>query len=433
MEMQATNLPITLPRWAKPAYYVVVSFLALVGVVAVLVRLIYGMKVTALTSPIPWGMWVAIYIYFIGLSAGSFLMSTLVYVFGMHRYEKVGRMALLSALFALFGGMLFIWIDLGHPERFWHIFTRWNPTSVLAWECFFYLFYIVAILCELWFLMRCDLASLAESSEGWRATFYRFVSLGFRCPKTAFEWQRCHAQSMRVVRTIGIIGIPIAIGVHGGTGAIFAVVAARPYWYTPLFPIIFLVSALASGAALMAFLYAFFGKRDEDYAEIVKGMANFALLFLTIDMLLMAAEFLVGFYGHIPEHLEVYRQILFGPFPYTFWLGQLFFGTILPVTLVSWKRTRQSVFWLGVAGLSAVVGIVAVRLNLVIPALVVPVLKGLDKAFFQPRWSFRYFPSFWEWASTIGLIALIVLGFSIAYELLPMFGVVEEKFSGGER
>jgi len=51
--MQATTLPITLPRWAKPAYYVVVSFLALVGVVAVLVRLIYGMKVTALTSPIP--------------------------------------------------------------------------------------------------------------------------------------------------------------------------------------------------------------------------------------------------------------------------------------------------------------------------------------------------------------------------------------------
>ncbi len=431
--MQAEAMPITLPKWVKPVYYAVVGLLALVGIVAVIVRLVYGMKVTALTSPIPWGMWVAIYIYFIGLSAGSFLMSTLVYVFGMHRYEKVGRMALLSALFALFGGMLFIWIDLGHPERFWFIFTRWNPTSVLAWECFFYLFYIVAILCELWFLMRCDLASLAESETGFKRIIYHWLALGFRCPKTSFEWQRCHAQSMKVVRTIGIIGIPIAIGVHGGTGAIFAVVAARPYWYTPLFPVIFLVSALASGAALMAFLYAFFGKRDEDYPEIVKGMANFALLFLTIDMLLMGAEFLVGLYGRIPEHVEVYRQILFGPFPYTFWLGQLFFGTILPVTLVSWQRTRQSVFWLGVAGLSAVVGIVAVRLNLVIPALVVPVLKGLDKAFFQPRWSFHYFPSFWEWASTVGLIALIVLGFSVAYEFLPMFGIVEEKFSGGER
>lgn len=49
-----------------------------------------------------------------------------------------------------------------------------------------------------------------------------------------------------------------------------------------------------------------------------------------------------------------------------------------------------------IAGLSAVIGIVAVRLNLVIPALVVPVLKGLDTAFIQPRWSFCYFPSLWE-------------------------------------
>lgn len=424
--MQA--LAITLPRWVKWAYWGLLVVLSLVGIVALLVRLIVGIKVTALTSPIPWGMWVAIYIYFIGLSAGSFLLSTLVYVFGMHRYEKVGRMALLSALFALFAGMLFIWIDLGHPERFWYIFVRWNPTSVLAWECFFYLFYIAAITCELWYLMRCDLASLAEQERGWKGTIYRLLSLGFRCPKTAFEWQRCHAQSMRIVRTIGIIGIPIAIGVHGGTGAIFAVVAARPYWYTPLFPVIFLVSALASGAALMTFLYAFFGKRDEDYDAIVRGMANLTLLFLSIDLLLIGFEFLVGLYGRIPEHLEVYRQILFGPFPYTFWVGQLLFGSLIPMFLVSWHRTRSKALWLGVVGLCAVIGIVAVRLNLVIPALVVPVLKGLDTAFIQPRWSFRYFPSFWEWASTIGIIALIVLGFSIAWEILPMFGEVEEKF-----
>ncbi len=80
-----------------------------------------------------------------------------------------------------------------------------------------------------------------------------------------------------------------------------------------------------------------------------------------------------------------------------------------------------------IVGLSAVIGIVAVRLNLAIPALVVPVLKGLDTAFIQPRWSFCYFPSLWEWASTIGLIALIVPGFSVAFQILPIFGEVERK------
>lgn len=422
------TIPATLPRWVKRLYYTALVILSLVGITSLAVRLIYGLKVTALTSPIPWGMWVAIYIYFIGLSAGSFLLSTLVYVFGMHQYEKVGRIALLSALFSLFAGMLFIWIDLGHPERFWFIFTRWNFTSVLAWECFFYLFYIAAIACELWFLMRCDLAYLAERELGWKRKLYRVLSLRFQCPKTEIEWRRCHGQSMKVVKAIGIIGIPIAIGVHGGTGAIFAVVAARPYWYTPILPIIFIVSALASGAALMTFLYTFFGKRDKDYEVIVKGMADLTVLFLSVDVALIGAEFLVGLYGRIPEHVEVYRWILFGPFPYTFWVGQLLLGTLIPMVMVSWSRTNRKVVWFGVAGLSAVVGIVAVRLNLVIPALVVPPLKGLDKAFAQFRWSFSYFPSFWEWASTIGLIALVVLGFSIAYQILPMFSVVGERF-----
>lgn len=233
---------------------------------------------------------------------------------------------------------------------------------------------------------------------------------------------------MKVVKAIGIIGIPIAIGVHGGTGAIFAVVAARPYWYTPILPIIFIVSALASGAALMTFLYTFFGKMDKDYEVIVKGMADLTVLFLSVDVALIGAEFLIGLYGRIPEHVEVYLQILFGPFPYTFWVGQLLWGTLIPMVMVSWSRTKRNVVWFGLAGLSAVVGIVAVRLNLVIPALVVPPLKGLDKAFAQFRWSFSYFPSFWEWASTIGLIALVVLGFSIAYQILPMFSVVGERF-----
>lgn len=421
------SLVVNLPKKFKLAYYVLLVILSLIGVIAIVVRLIVGIKVTALTSPIPWGMWVAIYIYFVGLSAGSFLLSMLVYVFGMHQYEKVGRMALLSALFSLFAGILFIWIDLGHPERFWLLFVRWNPTSVMAWEFFFYLFYIVAITFELWFLMRCDLASLAERESVWRRKLFKLLSLGFRCPKTAFERQRCHAQSMRVVRTIGIIGIPIAISVHGGTGAIFAVVAARPYWFTPLLPVIFLVSAMASGAALMTFLYSFFGERDKDYSEIVRGMANLTLLFLIVDFLLIGFEFLVGLYGRIPEHVEVYRQILFGPFPYTFWVGQLMFGSLIPMSIASWRKTREKTFWLGIAGLSAVIGIVAVRLNLVIPALVVPVLKGLDTAFIQPRWSFCYFPSLWEWASTIGLIALVVLGFSVAFQILPIFGEVERK------
>lgn len=62
----------------------------------------------------PWGLWVAFYIFFIGLSAGSFLLSTTVYVFRSDRLAGVGRLGLVQALACLAAGLAFISVDLGH-------------------------------------------------------------------------------------------------------------------------------------------------------------------------------------------------------------------------------------------------------------------------------------------------------------------------------
>ena len=141
-----------------------------------------GLGVTRLGSVVPWGLWVAFYIFFIGLSAGSFLLSTLVFVFRNKTLEPVGRLAVLQAFVCLLTGLVFILIDLGHWERFWHVivYPQWN--SVLAWEIWFYNFYIVLLLAELWLLMRRDLARWAGEVRGVRRLCYRVLSLGFRCP-----------------------------------------------------------------------------------------------------------------------------------------------------------------------------------------------------------------------------------------------------------
>ena len=94
------------------AYWTLLGVVAVVGLAAIAVRVLQGMSVTNLTSLIPWGLWVAFYIYFIGLSAGSFLISTMIYVFGIRRFEPIGRMALFSAFIALSAGLVFILLDL---------------------------------------------------------------------------------------------------------------------------------------------------------------------------------------------------------------------------------------------------------------------------------------------------------------------------------
>ncbi|MGQ9576897.1 MAG: NrfD/PsrC family molybdoenzyme membrane anchor subunit [Thermoguttaceae bacterium] len=233
---------------ARMIGYLALGVAGALGAGATVVRFRDGLMVTHLTQHVPWGLWIALYIYFIGLSAGAFLLSTLIYVFGMRRLEAAGPTALIQALGCMLVALLLIFVDLGHPERFLNVFLYWNPSSVLAWECLFYTAYLAVILAELFLLLRARLARRAQQRTPW-APLYRLLALGSKVPDHA--WQGAAA---RWVRVLGLAGIPVAIGVHGGTGAIFAVAKARPNWFSGLFPIIFLVSALASGGGLLTLL-----------------------------------------------------------------------------------------------------------------------------------------------------------------------------------
>jgi len=408
---------IRVPDALRKLGYLVLGLLALGGIVALVIRFMQGLQVTNLTSNVAWGMWVVFYIYCIGLSAGSFLMSTVIYVFGMEKFEKMGRMALLSALFALAGGLIFVWIDLGHPWRFWEVFLKWQASSVLAWEAMLYIFYVIIILAELYLLLRSDLARLRDTTTGWRHGLYTVLAFGYHGASGSAHTKR----TKNLLRGLGIVGIPVAIGVHGGTGALFAVVAAKPHWFSGLFPIVFLVSALLSGAGLMLFIYAWFGRRDEDYSAIVDGLRVFVLAFIAVDVIMFISDVLVSLYSGIPDHVEVWKQIAFGPYWYVFWVGQIGLAWALPAILAVLPATKRSARWLGIAGGSVVVGILAVRLNLVIPAYLFPQLPGLDQALTDPRAAYSYFPSLIEWVSSIGVLALLTLVFIFAWNVLPMY------------
>ncbi|MBM3134340.1 MAG: hypothetical protein FJZ89_03450 [Chloroflexi bacterium] len=208
-------------------------------------RIGMGLSHVAYGSPVPWALWVVFYIYFIGLSAGSFLVSSLIYVFGFKRFEAAGRLAIFTALVSLLTALIFIWVDLGRMERVFAVYLRPSFTSPLAWIVWLYTAYLFLLLSEAWFLMRRDFAQRSKGG-GLKGTLYRLLALGIQEDSAA-----ARAGDMKVVRVLGAIGVPLAIAFHGGTGAVFAVTVARAYWYSGLFPIMFLVSALASGGALL--------------------------------------------------------------------------------------------------------------------------------------------------------------------------------------
>ncbi len=398
------------------SYWIILTALIIVGLGFLGYRYAVGLRTTDLGSIIPWGLWISFYILFIGLSAGSFLLSTLIYVFNVSRYERIGRLALYSAALCLIMGLLFVFADLGHPERFWNVFTNLASSSILWYEIMFYLLYIIIIAVELYLLSRTDLIALRERSTGIKRGLYGFLSLGSqRLDKPSRE------RDMKLVKLLGIIGIPTALAVHGGTGLVFAVIIAVPYWHSPLVPIAFIISALASGAGLLLFLRAFFFKPAPDEQRFLSGLATLAVFLIALDWLPILFEFIVDLYGGIPSAVGAVTAVIAGPNWWVFWLFQVTLGLVLPIILVALPVVRKSRFWLGAIGALIVIGIMGFRLNLVIGALHAAArIWDLPSAFFSTRLLSSYSPTAVEWLSSIGLLAVFMALFSLGQKFLPL-------------
>jgi molybdopterin-containing oxidoreductase family membrane subunit len=389
---------------------------AVAGISATTVRVFHGLEVTHGTTLAPWGMGLALYLYFIGLSAGSFLLSTLIYVFGFKRFEPVGRLALFQAFGCLVMGMTLILQDLGRWERNWRVFWNWNVSSVMAWVVVLYMVYTLVVLVEIWILMRRDLEEYAVSTRGPARWIYRILAL-FKAPgddrgPTSGEY--------RAVKILAVLGIPLAIGVHGGTGLIMAVVKARPYWHTGVFPIVFLVSAMASGGALLTVLTAFFSDlAPEAKKTMVRGLARLSGGILVLDLFILLVEATVALYGDVPDHAGPYRMIMGGHFWWVFWFVQIVCGAVVPLFLIFYKKTGDSLRWLTLACMLIVFGVVGVRLNLIIPPLESSPFGGLPA---EHHWTLNpagYFPSMNEWLSCFGVIFLGMAAFWVILRVLP--------------
>jgi len=103
-----------------PGFYVWVSFLIAVVLLAgysLLMSLIYSMEIFEFSLKIPWGMMVSNYVFLVGSSIGLCLVVSLGSVFGLKRYEIIGKRGLFLALISIILGLSSIGLHLGHPER----------------------------------------------------------------------------------------------------------------------------------------------------------------------------------------------------------------------------------------------------------------------------------------------------------------------------
>ena len=423
------------------AWVVALFILALATGYGWYVRILYNLKITALSqSSTAWGMWISFYILFVGLSAGAFLVSTLVYGFNLKEFEKVGRYALLTAILSLLGVLLSILPDLGRMERFLNIYLSPNFNSWMAIEGWMYLIYIIILLLELYLVSRRDFVHLSNKVGGFKASIYRLLALG----KTEYS-EAEYERDRKAVRVLALIGIPVAaIGVHGGTGAIFGVVGWRPIWFGAYTPIYFVLSALFSGAALVLALYTatnLLQGRSPD-PEAVDSLAKIVVFLAFIELFFIFWEVVTNLWFTAPEfEKEVMKIILFGPYWWVFWIIEIIIGFIIPLGILMAKKPSSNPWLAALAGVLVVIGITGIRFNIVLPTLVetpfpvMPVEWDIKKMpwpsvpgyvsgdsvwvtnFSQGTY---YFPTIWETLIQISVIATLLLLYSLLVKFLPM-------------
>jgi protein NrfD len=384
------------------------------GLVGLYLRLTLGHAGAAYGSYVPWGLWVAGYIYFIGLSAGAFLLSALVYVFQIKLLKPVGKLALFTALVTLVAAMFSIWLDLGHPERAWRMILHTNFFSMMGWMAWLYSAYFILLLAELWFAMRADLAAGA-GEPGFKGQLCNVLTFGQKDTS-----ERAVQRDMNILRVLGSVGVPLAIAFHGGVGALFGVVGARPFWNSGITPIMFIIGALASGGALITFVTAIWGpnRGTEEHRKLVSFLGQIVLGLLLFDLLLEWAEYSTSLYAAIPAHTESMKMVLFGPYWWVFWIVHLLIGALIPILLLI--LGRKQVVAVATAAALIAISFLSVRLNIVIPALAVEEIEGLKHAFTGPGLTFEYFPTAMEWLFFLWTVSVAGLLFLAGYSLLPI-------------
>lgn len=283
------------------------------------------------------GMNIAIYFYLTGLSAGSFILSTLAYGFGMDQYKPLGRVGVVLATVLLIVAPFFLLIHIGIPYRAWHLFVYLNFESPITWGSFLLILYPINCIIYGYFMFK---------------------------------------ENLKLTRIFGLIGIPLAISVHGYTGFILAFGKARALWNTAIMPILFLVSAIVSGIALMILVCAikdrYFSREKKINRSLLENLGKLLAWMIVFDLFLVGSDLLVLLISH-SDAQDVAHLILAGTFSPLFLIVENLLGKIIPFILLIVPKFRN-IATLIIASLLVVIGIFFMRYIVVVGGEFIPLI-----------------------------------------------------------
>ncbi len=364
-------------RWFEFTFWrVVFLVLTATGTVVAILRYSRGLGATTnLSDQFPWGLWIGFDVLTgVGLAAGGFTITAVVYLFNLKRFTPIVRPTVLTAFLGYLFVILALLFDLGQPQRIWHALVMWNPRSVM---------FEVA-----WCVMLYTTVLALEFSP------IVFERLNLERPR-------------RVMRAISvplvIVGVILSTLHQSSLGSLYLIVPMKlhPLWYSPLLPVFFFTSAIAAGLAMVIV---------ESY--LCQRAFNHHLEMDLLEPLGRAMVVVLSVYGILRLQDLARRGALAGlsrpDYEGTMFLLEMALGVLLPILLLAIPRVRAKQPGLVTGAFLVVLGFVMNRLNVSV--------TGMERAA-----GVAYFPSWMEIALSLALVAGGFAIFGLAVRYLPIF------------
>lgn len=387
--------------------------LATIGLISGILIFINGLEITNLTNQVPWGLWITVDLSAIALGAGAFSLSTIVYIFRVRSFEPIARIAVFVGLVGYTSAMLALLMDIGRPDRFWHPTIYWNIHSVL-WEITMCVLLYSAVLLV-------EFAPIMLESKFVTRYFKRGPQLG----------HFLHS----LTPLVSIFGLGLSLLHQSSLGATYGVLVARPVWFKPSLPVMFILSAVGAGATFTLGLTVIYENlvRKRQLAERTRNLvAMFAGLMTMGYLYLKLWDYLAtSYYSHLPSRVEDFNLLeRTTPYGASFWWIEVFLGALVPAIILLAPRLRQNDAWIVLAMVLAMAGIIVNRWNVTLSGLIVPLDWSPGVADVFPV--NLYTPSLVEWGVAIGVVGYALLMFSFGLRYLPMFPRPGDHHHGDE-
>jgi [DsrC]-trisulfide reductase subunit P len=263
-------------------------------------QLHYGLGITGMSRDVSWGLYIGQFTFMVGVAASAVMV---VLPYYLHNHKEFARMTVLGEFLAVSSVtmcMLFVFVDMGQPQRVLNVFLYPQPHSVMFW----------------------DMVSLS----------------GYLLINVTITLVSLHAEQQDVapahwIKAVILLSIPWAISIHTVTAFLYSGLPGRLSWRTAIMAPRFLASAFAAGPALLILLCLLL-RRLTGYdvgKKAIRGLSVIVTYAMLITIFFMLMELFTALYSRVPELMEDFRVLYLGAAGHTLLLYAARLSVVLMV------------------------------------------------------------------------------------------------------